>query len=90
MTHPPITYLFWATIGAGFMFMFAIQPQAQQSCDPVELVRFVGPQPEIHMVSETTYGRSTADWLQQFDTEQTIGEDDGPGRIKRWRRRHGR
>lgn len=88
MNHTPITLILAATLGAGAMF--SIQPPLPQACEPVELLRFVGKEPEIHVVSETTYGRSTGDWLQQFDDEPVaVATDEEPPHHRR-RRRHGR
>ena len=92
--HSPITYIFWATIGAGFFFLVAVQPEAQQACEPVELVRFVGSQPAIHVIEQPTFGRSSGDWFQQFaeaepKPEVVAADEDEPVRHHR-RRRHGR
>jgi hypothetical protein len=84
MNQTPITLILAATLGAGAMF--AIQPPLPPVCEPVELLRFVGREPEIHVVSETTYGRSTADWLQQFEDTPPVAEEQPVRR----RRRHGR
>ncbi len=87
MNHAPLTLILAATLGAGAMF--AMQPPLPQACEPVELLRFVGKEPEIHIVSETTYGRSVTDWLQQFEEPVAVATDEDPTPRRR-RRRHGR
>ena len=77
----PLTILLAATLGAGAMF--SIQPPLPQACEPVELVRFVGPQPEIHIVQEPVFGRPAVEWLAQFDEEPAAQEDKEPPRRRR-------
>jgi hypothetical protein len=92
----PLPYIISAIIGAGAMFVVTVQPLPQEACEPIELVRFVGNQPEIHVIEQTTFGRGSDDWLQQFTQEtnadpETVAEDDpAPRRRHHWRRRHGR
>lgn len=85
MSHTPLTIILAATLGAGAMF--SIQPPLPQACEPVELLRFVGPQPEIHVIAEPTFGRPAVEWLQQY--EEAEPEQESENYIRR-RRRHGR
>lgn len=84
--HDPLPVILAGTLGAGAMLVIQPLPQPP-SCEPVELVRFVGEKPEIHVVRTTDFGRSTDDWLQQYAEAETERE---PDTIVRRRRRHGR
>lgn len=91
---PPtfISHVIGATIGAGVVFIFAVQPQQQPPCEPIEMVRFVGQQPEIHIIESNAFGVSQDAWLTQFASDEPVvaQEEDEPVRPRRWRRRHGR
>lgn len=91
--HTHLTYILAATLGAGAMF--SMQPPLPQSCEPVELLRFVGKEPEIHVIEPTTFGRSQDEWLAQFaeaEPEHSVvaSDEDEPVRRHHRRRRHGR
>jgi hypothetical protein len=87
MSDTPITLILAGTLGAGAMLVLQ-PPLPPPVCEPVELVRFVGPQPEIHIVQEAVFGRPTVEWLTQFDEEldPQESEEHPPQR----RRRHAR
>lgn len=87
MNHNPLTFIFAATLGAGAMF--SVQPPLPPACEPVELLRFVGPQPEIHVVETPAFGRPTVEWLSQFEEPAAApAPDEEPVRYRR--RRHAR
>lgn len=73
------------TLGAGAMLVLQ-PPPTPPACEPVELVRFVGAQPEIHIVDTTTFGRSTQDWLTQFEAAVEPAPEEEPTQPRR--RRH--
>lgn len=80
----PLPVILAGTLGAGAMLVIQPLPPAP-ACEPVELVRFVGPEPEIHVVQATSWGRGSDDWLTQFEDDRADAE---PDTIVRRRRRH--
>lgn len=87
---PQIQNVLAATLGAGAMFILTAQPLPQSTCEPVELVRFTGPPPEIHIIEANAFGVSQDAWLQQFEGDEPIvAQEEEPVRRHRWRR-HGR
>lgn len=92
MNHTPIQHVLAATVGAGAMFILTAQPLPREPCEPVELVRFVGPEPDIHIIESSAFGVSQDAWLTQFASDEPVvaQEEDEPIRHHRWRRRHGR
>lgn len=86
--NQPLPLIFAGTLGAGAMLVMQ-PPPAPQACEPIELVRFVGPAPEIHIIREPVFGRPPVEWLAQFEEpEPVVVADDEP--VKRRRRRHAR
>jgi hypothetical protein len=73
------------TLGAGAMLV--VHQPLPPACEPIELVRFVGSSPEIHIIESATFGRPADEWLTQFDDGVRPEQDEEP--LPHRRRRHG-